>query len=113
MLGVSKVDGVTVYEIESTPLEHAAVVWGREVMRIREDHVVLEHTFFDQDNRLVKRLTTLNIAEMGGRTIATQQRMVNADQPDEWTELRVITVDYDVSLPDTLFTRSSLRNPRD
>ncbi|HNP64940.1 MAG TPA: outer membrane lipoprotein-sorting protein [Woeseiaceae bacterium] len=113
ILGTSEVDSVTVYEIESIPLENAAVVWGREVLRIREDHIVLKHSFFDQDNALVKELKTLDIGEMGGRTIATRQRMVKADDPDEWTELVVIKVDYDVDLPDSLFTRSSLRNPRD
>lgn len=113
LLSTSEVDALGVYEIESIPLEDAAVVWGREVLRIREDHIVLEHSFFDQDNVLVKKLTTLEIAEMGGRTIATRQRMIKTSDPDEWTELQVITVDYDVDLPDSLFTRSSLRNPRD
>lgn len=113
VLSTSEVDSVSVYEIESIPLEDAAVVWGREVLRIREDHIVLEHSFFDQDNVLVKKLTTLDIAEMGGRTIATRQRMTKASDPDEWTELEVLAVDYDVDLPDALFTRSSLRNPRD
>ncbi len=61
MLGVEEVDGVTVYEIESIPHEEAAVVWGREVLRIREDHVVLTHRFFDQDGELVKTLTSLEI----------------------------------------------------
>ncbi len=113
LLDTSVVDSMTVYDIESIPLEDAAVVWGREVLRIREDHIVLEHSFFDQDNVLVKQLKTLDIAEMGGRTVATRQRMIKADDPDEWTELAVLTVDYDVDLPDSLFTRSSLRNPRD
>ncbi len=112
ILSTAEVDGHTIYEIESIPHEDAAVVWGREVLRIRDDHIVLEHSFYDQDNELVKRLTTLNITEMGGRMIATKQRMLRADSPDEWTELRVIMADYDVDLPDTLFTRSSLRNPR-
>ena len=113
ILSTSQVEDVMVYEIESIPHEDAAVVWGREVLRIREDHIVLEHSFFDQDGELVKRLTTLKIAEMGGRVIATRQRMIKADDPEEWTELQVVTVDYDVDLPDSLFTRSSLRNPRD
>lgn len=113
ILNVSEVDGETVYEIESIPHDDAAVVWGREIMSIRQDHIVLEHAFYDQDGELVKRLVTLKIDEMGGRQIATQQRMIKTDDPDEWTELLVVTVDYDVDLPDSLFTRSSLRNPRD
>ncbi len=113
ILKVEDIDGVTVYEIESTPHEDAAVVWGREVLRIREDHVVLEHSFYDQDHVLVKSLKTMEIAEMGGRTIARRQRMSKADDPDEWTEVAVNDVAYDVELKDSLFTLSNLRNPRD
>ena len=91
VLGVEVVDDVTVYEIESIPKEDAAVVWGREVLRIREDHVVLTHAFFDQDGELVKTLTTLEIETMGGRTIAKRQRMIKSDNAEEWTEISVNT----------------------
>ena len=113
ILGVEEVDGVTVYEIQSVPHEDAAVVWGREVLRIREDHVVLTHSFYDQDDKLVKTLTSLEIGEMGGRVIAQRQRMNKVDAPDEWTEIEVLSVDYEVELKDSLFTLSNLRNPRD
>jgi outer membrane lipoprotein-sorting protein len=106
-------EGVTVFEIESVPHEDAAIVWGSEVMRIREDHVVLEHSFFDQDGELVKSLKTMEITNMGGRTIAKQQRMSKADEPDEWTEIQVNDVQYEIDLKDSLFTLSNLRNPRD
>jgi len=107
------VDGVTVYEIESVPHEDAAVVWGREVLSIRDDYVVLEHAFYDQDGDLVKALRSYEIAEMGGRTIALRQRMTKVETPDEWTEISVNTVEYDVELGDEIFTLSNLRNPRD
>ena len=113
VLGVEQVDGVTVYEIQSIPHEDAAVVWGREVLRIRDDHVVLTHKFYDQDDALVKTLTSLEIGEMGGRVIALRQRMNKVEAPDEWTEIQVVSVDYEIELKDSLFTLSSLRNPRD
>ena len=113
ILGVEEVDGVTVYEIQSVPHEDAAVVWGREVLRISDDHVVLTHKFYDQDGELVKSLTSLEIGEMGGRVIAHRQRMGKVDAPDEWTEIKVVSVDYEVELQDSLFTLSNLRNPRD
>lgn len=106
-------DGITVYEIESIPHEDAAVVWGKEVLKIRDDHVVLEHAFYDQDGELVKKLVSMDIGEMGGRTIAKRQRMVKINEPDEWTEIGVIQVMYEIDLKDSLFTLSSLRNPRD
>lgn len=113
LLSTEEVDGVTVYEIESIPHEDAAVVWGREVLRVREDYVLLTHSFYDQDDELVKTLKTLAVDTMGGRAIAQRQRMYEVDTPDEWTEISVNTVEYDVELSDSLFTLSNLRNPRD
>ena len=113
LLGVSEEGGHTIYEIQSVPREEAAVVWGREVLRIRDDRVVLEHRFYDQDGELVKRLTSLDIGEMGGRTVATRQRMAEIDAPDEWTEIRIDAVEYDIDISDSLFTLSNLRNPRE
>ena len=107
-----EIDGITVHEIESVPHEDAAVVWGREVLRIREDRVVVDHRFYDQDGELVKILESLEIGEMGGRTIAMRQRMHKIDTPDEWTEIQVHAVEYEIDVPDSMFTLSSLRNPR-
>jgi hypothetical protein len=108
-----EVDAITVFEIRSVPHEEAAVVWGREELLIREDHVVLEHRFYDQDGELVKALETLSIEEMGGRTIASRQRMAKADAPEEWTEIAVNSVEYEIDIRDSVFTLSNLRNPRD
>ena len=113
LLGTEEIDGVVVYEVEAIPDEDAAVVWGSEVLRIREDHIVLEHAFYDQDGELVKSLLTMEIADMGGRTIAKRQRMSKAGNADEWTEIQVNDVDYEVEIRDSLFTLSNLRNPRD
>ena len=112
LLGTSDDDGHVVNEIEAVPLEDAAIVWGREVLRIRDDHVVLEHSFYDQDGVLVKSLLSLEVGEMGGRAVAIRQRMAKADKPDEWTEIQLDAIDYDVELSDSLFTLSNLRNPR-
>ena len=113
ILETDVVDEITVYKIESIPHEDAAVVWGSEVLTIRDDHVVLEHAFYDQDGELVKTLQSLEIEEMGGRTIAKRQRMVKTDEPDEWTEIAVEEVEYELDLKDSVFTLSNLRNPRD
>jgi outer membrane lipoprotein-sorting protein len=112
ILSVETIDDMAVYTIKSIPHEEAAVVWGSEVLTIRDDHVVLEHAFYDQDGELVKTLKSLEIGEMGGRTIAMRQRMIKTDEPDEWTEIAVNAVEYELDLKDSLFTLSNLRNPR-
>jgi len=111
-LSETEQDGITVYEIQSIPHEDAAVVWGREVLKIRSDNVMLEQRFYDQDDVLVKTLITLEVKEMGGRAVAAQQRMAKEDSPDEWTEIVTNFVEFDVELDDNVFTLSNLRNPR-
>ena len=61
----------------------------------------------------MKTLKSLEIADLGGRTIAKRQRMVKIEYPDEWTEIAVNEVEYELDLKDSLFTLSNLRNPRD
>ncbi len=113
LLSESEVDGHVVYVIQSIPHEDAAVVWGEEVLVVRDDNVLVAHRFYDQDGELVKTLQTLEITEMGGRTVARHQRMVKEEAPDEWTEVIVNAVEFDVELTDSVFTLSNLRNPRD
>jgi len=105
-------DGHTVYEIESVPHDDAAVVWGKEVLFIRDDFVLLEQQFWSQDNALVKVMKTLDIQEMGGRQVARVVRMESLDSPGEWTQLTTERIEFGTELPANVFTLSNLRNPR-
>ena len=112
LLETREQDGHTVYVIESVPHEEAAVVWGKEVFTVRDDWVLLEQQFWDQDNQLVKPLRAREIQMMSGRAVATVMRMAREEKPGEWTELTTAEVEFDIDLPGNLFTLSNLRNPR-
>lgn len=102
-------DGHTVYTIEAIPEENAPVVWGKEQLVLRDDNVILSQTFFDQDMAPLKRMETLEIGEMGGRTFPTRLRMNPLDEPDHYTEIVYRDADFDAALDDELFTLFSLR----
>ncbi len=106
------VDGRTVYTVEAIPHEDAAIVWGKEVLKIRDDFVMLEEQYWDQDGVLVKVLRTSDIAEMGGRNVARVMRMSKLETPEEWTEMSITAIEFDLELPAGIFTLSNLRNPR-
>jgi hypothetical protein len=89
------------------------VVWGKEILRIRDDYVLVTQEYYDQDGVLVKTLETLEIGEMGGRTLALRQRMGKTDAQDEWTEFKIESIEFDLKISDNVFTRSNLQNPRD
>jgi len=106
------IDGVTVFTISAIPQADAPVVWGKEELRIRDDDVVIEQTFFDQDLEPVKRMSVLAIGEMGGRTLATHFRMFKFDSPDQYTELRWEEAEFDIELGDEHFTLFNLQKAR-
>lgn len=105
-------EGQAVFVIEALPHEDAPVVWGKELLDIRADHILLSHVFYDQDNQIVKRLKTLEIKAMGGKQIASWQRMEQEEEPGKWTEVQVLEAEFALEMPAYLFTLSNLRNPR-
>ena len=104
--------GFAVYVVDAIPREDAAVVWGKEQLRIREDLVLLELTYFDQDMQPVRRMESLAVGELGGRVMATRMRMQDVDKPDQYTELEYLDMDFDVDVPDRMFTLFSLQSGR-
>ena len=109
---IKEQDGHKIYVITSIPHEDAAVVWGKEVWSVRDDYVVMKEEFWDQDGVLVKTMKTLEIAAMGGRTVAKTSRMQKTESPNEWTEMTVDEVEFNIKIPNGTFTLSNLRNPR-
>lgn len=112
LVNTEEKDGHSYYTIQSIPHEEAAVVWGKEVVTIRDDYVMIRQEFWDQDGVLVKEMNAFEVQEMGGRTVAKRMRMNKTETPGEWTEMSVNAIDFDVDLPDSIFTLSNLRNPR-
>ena len=104
--------GHQIYTIESVPHEDAAIVWGKEVLVIRDDWVMLEQQFWDQDGVLLKIMKASDIKLLSGRNVATLLRMSKVESPGEWTELQTLAVEFDVELSANVFTLSNLRNPR-
>jgi outer membrane lipoprotein-sorting protein len=113
LLSTETHDGHKLYIIESKPHETAPVVWGREVVKIRDDHILLEHAFYDQQGALVKKLVTSELKIMGGKLIASRQRMQKIDKPDEWTDVATHEAQFGMKLPANTFTLANLRNPRE
>lgn len=112
LVETDKQDGHTVYVVESTPRPDAPVIWGKERLRIRDDHLLLEETFFDQEGKPVKRLRTVKIGRLGGKLYTSVMRMEKMNEPDHWTEITYRKASFGLSLPDAVFTLSNLRNPR-
>jgi outer membrane lipoprotein-sorting protein len=105
-------EGQKVYVIKSMPKPEAPVIWGMQMLKIREDNIWLSQEFYDEDLKPVKVMTTLQIQMMGGKLYPKVWRMREADQEDRYTQLTYKSLTFKKNLPDSMFTLTSLRKAR-
>lgn len=111
--GQERAGGHTVYDIEALPKPGAPVVWGKLTVEVRDDGVMLAEDYYDQDMKVVRRMTADKIGKIGGREYPVRMTMTPADEPGKWTRIETVSGEFDVSLPGYIFTLSNLQNPRD
>ena len=112
IMGTEAHDGKRVYLIKSVPKPNAPVVWGMQKLKIREDLIWLREEFYDEDLQPVKVMQTLEIQMLGGKLYPKVWRMLEVDAKDKYTELTYTSLEFKSSLPDSLFSQTSLRKAR-
>ena len=112
LIETKRVEGKKVYHIESMPKPDAPVVWGMLRLKIREDLILLSETFYDEDLKPVKVMTTLEIRPLGGKLYPKVWKMQKADSQGEYTLLKYKELSFQSSLPNRLFSIPNLKNPR-
>ena len=111
-LGTVSSSGHTVWAIEAVPKAGAPVVWGKVTVSIRDDFVVTEEVFFDQDMKPVRRLVADKIGTLGDRPYPVVMTMHPLDVPGQWTRIETSNGQFNIGVPAYLFTLSNLQNPR-
>jgi outer membrane lipoprotein-sorting protein len=112
LTGTDRTEGKRIYIIKSIPKPEAPVVWGMQILKIREDNIILSQEFFDEEFKPVKKMTGSNIQMLGGKLFPRVWRMQKTDTKDKYTELVYKELSFKQKLEDSLFTISNLRNPR-
>ncbi len=109
IIGKESHEGKTVYKIRSTPTKDAAVVWGKIELLVREDHILLSETFFDEDGKPVKTMTASDIEPIDGKLFPKTWKMQKADKKEEYTLFTYTELSFVDTLSDKIFTRSNLK----
>ena len=104
--------GHAVWTIACTPKPGAPVVWGKVELKVRDDLVMVEETFFDQDMKPARRMTTDKVGPLDGRPYPLSMTMHPLDQPGQWTRVDTVEARFNTPVPAYLFTLSNLQNPR-
>ena len=112
LLETTQGDGHTIWSIEATPKPGAPVVWGKVTIKVRDDDIVTEQVYFDQDMKAARRMQTDRIGLLGGRPYPIIVTVRPLDMPDQWTRTETVQAQFNIDVPDYLFTLSNLQNPR-
>ena len=110
IVDVTEKDSHRIYTIEAVPYDDSPVVWGKEVLVLRDDYVLISQTFFDQSMEPLKHLETVEIGELGGRVMSTRMRMSQLDEVDHYTEVSYDEASFDIELEDRTFTVYALQS---
>lgn len=111
IVGEEDVMGRPCAVIELTPLPDAPVVWGKVRMWVdRTDFLQLKVESYDEFGDLVQTLETLEIGELGGRTLPVAVQVVPADEPGHRTEMRYDALDFSPNLDEGFFTVSQMQD---
>lgn len=109
LAGTTTHEGHEVWIIKAIPKPEAPVVWGMQVLHIRDDDVLILQEFFDEDLQPVKRMTGEQIQMLGGRMFPRVWRMQEHDKKDQYTLIRYHRLAFLDDLPENFFTLNRLK----
>jgi len=104
--------GRSFYVIEAVPKRGVPIVWGKQIVTVRDDYVLMKQDYYDQNGVLVRSMVADRIGSIGGRPYPVQLTMSTVATPGQYTRIKTLSAEFDISLPSYLFTRSNLQNPR-
>jgi len=113
ILGEEEIEGLQTWKIELTPLEDAAVVWGKVIMWVsQKDYLQLKTEFFDEDDYLVNTIYGKNIKEMGGKVMTSLMEVVPAEEEGHKTIIEYLDLVFDKKIDDNFFSTQNMKRVR-
>ncbi len=112
VIGRQLEDGHLVYTIESIAKEEAPVIWGKQILRIRDDRIILSQQFYDEDMVMVKEMIADELVIFSGRLFPKSWTMYRVDEEDRYTRLVYKYIEFDIDIKDRMFTLATLKSNR-
>ncbi|HGG06103.1 MAG TPA: outer membrane lipoprotein-sorting protein [Aliiroseovarius sp.] len=112
LIGTSSNGGKTVNVIESIPKRGRPIVWGKQVISVRSDGVLVQVEYFDQVGQRVRVMKADKIGVLGGRPYPIVMTMKTDAKPGQYTRVTTKSAEFNISIPAYIFTQSNLQNPR-
>ena len=111
LTGSKEIAGEDCWVLELMPKPDAPVVWGKIIAYIDKDtYVQLGGEFYDEDDFLITEMRASELTNFDGRKLPKVIKMIPAEEPDSYTEIRYSYVDFTTPIPDSFFTKANIKN---
>jgi outer membrane lipoprotein-sorting protein len=113
IIGEEVIDDRECYTIELTPLEDAAVVWGRVLKWIsREEYLQMKSEYYDEDGYLVKTELAYDIKTMDGRLIPSKFELIPENEDGHKTVVVLDEILFNKPISDAFFSQQNMKKVR-
>lgn len=113
IIGEEKLQGIACYKIQLIPKPDAPVVWGKIITWISKEHFnQLKAAYYDEDGELVNVMTGYDLKSLDGRLLPTRWEMVPADEPGKKTVMTYNSIDFNIPLEDSFFSKQNMNRVR-
>ena len=113
IIGEEEIDGWSCYKIELTPLEDAAVVWGRILKWVsKEEFLQMKTEYYDEDEYLIKTEIASDIKEMGGRLIPSRFELIPEEEEGHKTIVLMDEIEFNKPIPEGFFSQQNMKRIR-
>ncbi len=112
-------EGGPAYQMDLAARPGVEVAWPKMVLLVRRggqnDLMPLRQEFYSRragEMVLARTMTFADFREMGGRRIPTRMTLEPAGRPGHRTEVRYLNLEFDVDIPDRIFSLTNLQRAR-
>ncbi|KPK89779.1 hypothetical protein AMJ80_09290 [bacterium SM23_31] len=108
LLGEEDFDGRTCYVLELTAARKDVTYYRRKIWVDKEYFIGLKSELYAKTGKLLKMMTVHKIEQIQGRHYPTQATMQDLLRKDSRTEFFITGIQFDVDIPDEIFTIRNL-----
>jgi outer membrane lipoprotein-sorting protein len=105
LVGNESVGNEECWKMQLIPKPNAPVTWGKQFYWVRKsDNLPARVEYFDEKGKSVRLMLFEDFKIMGGRKIPTRWLVKSMVELDRSTEIKIENLEFDVKIPDRIFT---------
>jgi len=113
IMGSETIDGWDCWEIEMSPKEDAAVVWGKVIRWIsKEEYLMMKSEYYDEYGDLVKTEFGSDVKVMDDRKIPARIEIIPADKDEQKTVVIINKMRFNIDLNESFFSQQNMKRVR-